>query len=49
MSSAICFNLDKSKILSSGNGLRDIPKFKVLVDKKIKCRLDYEMCPRGLG
>ena len=25
MSSAICFNLDKSKILSSGNGLKLIP------------------------
>ena len=24
MSSAICFNLDQSKILSSGNGLRDV-------------------------
>ena len=25
MSSAICFNLDQSKILSSGNGLRNAP------------------------
>ena len=24
MSSAICFNLDQSKILSSGNGLKDL-------------------------
>ena len=24
MSSAICFNLDQSKILSSGNGIKDI-------------------------
>ena len=26
MSSAICFNLDQSKMLSSGNGLRDLTK-----------------------
>ena len=37
MSSAICFNLDQSKILSSGNGLTDhlqnafdLDKFKIL-------------------
>ena len=27
MSSAICFNLDQSKILSSGNGLRKSCKY----------------------
>ena len=27
MSSAICFNLDQSKILSSGNGLRMISEY----------------------
>ena len=25
MSSAVCFNLDQSKILSSGNGLKSVP------------------------
>ena len=29
MSSAICFNLDKSKILLSGNGLRNLALFSV--------------------
>ena len=33
MSSAICFNLDQSKILSSGNGLNTI-----IVEDKITCR-----------
>ena len=32
MWSAICFNLDQSKILSSGNGLRN------LLDKVVKCQ-----------
>ena len=27
MSSAICFNLDQSKILLSGNGLKDLPSY----------------------
>ena len=27
MSSAICFNLDQSRILSSGNGLNDLNNF----------------------
>ena len=29
MSSAICFNLDQSKILSSGNGLRNLIQIKM--------------------
>ena len=39
MSSAICFNVDQSKILSSGNGLTDekilgLPKLKAFADNK---------------
>ena len=32
ISSAICFNLDKSKILSSGNGLKSAQMMKPLFD-----------------
>ena len=37
MSSAICFNLDQSKILSSGNGLTlyKMTKFKRFADDKM--------------
>ena len=31
MLSAICFNLDQSKILSSGNGSRGLTKLKIIV------------------
>ena len=30
MSSAICFNLDQSKILSSGNGLHNLDQIEIL-------------------
>ena len=40
MLSAICFNLDQSKVLSSGNGLSkdkplDATKFKMFADKNL--------------
>ena len=43
MSSAICFNLDQSKILSSGNGLNkniDLEEFKI---RKLACALFPEI------
>ena len=33
MSSSICFNLDESKILSSGNGLIVIQMIKLILDR----------------
>ena len=39
MSSAICFNLDQSKILSSGNGLT-LPNDKFLFWSKLKASTD---------
>ena len=32
MLSAVCFNLDQSKIFSSGNGLIAIPRSKILIE-----------------
>ena len=50
MSSAICFNLDKSKILSSDNGLKEweafVPRFPKLDGYLFeKCQLsEYNVC-----
>ena len=56
MSSAICFNLDQSKILSSGNGLNQIFKdmiHQLLCSKTVTIRLCIYFDPysgeRGLN
>ena len=46
MWSAICFNLDQSEILSSGNGLRD-DQFKTFQSKLIKKSLTLSIFPTG--
>ena len=46
MQSAICFNLDQSKILSSGNGLRlfnSLPNKKILNQSKFKAFADNKI------
>ena len=43
MSSAICFNLDQSKILSSGNALNPVPNNKNLNRSKLKTFADNQL------